>query len=356
MRGHAANGMVTAHSDSRRDRLPTTEAAVTTPEWPGGRRAAPTPTTATECFAGDEWRIVTSPAFRALADKSQAVFPPRTSERTRLTHTVEVALLSERAANALSLNTALVRAIAMGHDCGHGPGGHAAEQVFSDYLGEPFHHAVWAADVTLRELNLCAETLDGIRNHSWSRPAPATPEGELVSWVDRIAYLSHDLEDALKTQVISTADIPLPILHTGDTLHTGRTDLFVRRLIRASMRAGYIAMDPGTAEILTGFRDFNTERLYYSAQTVAGCALLQSALGAVLDKVESLLAASWDSRSDLRRTTTAVVASLGDTAILELAAESGTSPRYESVLRAAQSLNPEGVGSWNRAAGHRTAR
>ena len=84
-------------------------------------------------------------------------------------------------AAALGLNVALTEAIALGHDCGHGPGGHASEDALSPYVDEGYDHAVWGADVVLDPLNLCAETLDGVRNHSWSRPAPATPEGEVVS-------------------------------------------------------------------------------------------------------------------------------------------------------------------------------
>jgi dGTP triphosphohydrolase len=91
---------------------------------------------------------------------------------------------------------ALAEAIALGHDCGHGPFGHASEDALAPFVDGGYDHATWGADVVLAPLNLCAETLDGIRNHSWSRPAPATPEGEVVSWADRIAYLCHDFEDA----------------------------------------------------------------------------------------------------------------------------------------------------------------
>jgi len=81
--------------------------------------------------------------------------------------------------------------MALGHDCGHGPGGHASEDAFDAFLPGGYDHGPWGADVVLAPLNLCRETLDGIRNHSWSRPAPATIEGELVSWADRIVGLRH---------------------------------------------------------------------------------------------------------------------------------------------------------------------
>ncbi len=110
--------------------------------------------------------------------------------------------------SALGLNVALTEAIALGHDCGHGPGGHASEDALSPYLPEGYDHAVWGADVVLTPLNLCAETLDGVRNHSWSRPAPATPEGEVVSWADRIAYVCHDFEDAVSAGIVTPSMLP----------------------------------------------------------------------------------------------------------------------------------------------------
>ena len=100
--------------------------------------------------------------------------------RTRLTHALEVAQVATGIARPLGLNVALTEAIALGHDCGHGPGGHASEEALDPFVEGGFDHAVWGADVSLRSLNLCIETLDGIRNHSWARPAPSTPEGEVV--------------------------------------------------------------------------------------------------------------------------------------------------------------------------------
>ena len=128
--------------------------------------------------------------------------------RTRLTHALEVAQVATSVARALGLNVALTEAIALGHDCGHGPGGHASEDALSPYVDGGYDHAVWGADVTLAPLNLCAETLDGIRNHSWSRPAPTTPEGEVVSWADRIAYVCHDFEDAVAAGIVAADMLP----------------------------------------------------------------------------------------------------------------------------------------------------
>ena len=138
-----------------------------------------------------------STTFRRLAGKTQVVVHPRDHQRTRLTHALEVAQVARSIAASVGANVTLADAIALGHDCGHGPGGHAAEQAFDAFLPGGFDHEPWGADMALSELNLCSQTLDGIRNHSWSRPAPMTIEGEIVSWADRIAYCAHDLEYAV---------------------------------------------------------------------------------------------------------------------------------------------------------------
>src|SRR5271155_1715053 len=133
------------------------------------------------CFERDRDRILhEATAFRRLAGKTQVFIFPDDHQRTRLTHALEVAQVATGVARAVGLNVALTEAIALGHDCGHGPGGHASEEALDPYVDGGFDHATWGADVSLLPLNLCAETLDGVRNHSWARPAPATPEGEVV--------------------------------------------------------------------------------------------------------------------------------------------------------------------------------
>src|SRR5690606_819725 len=139
------------------------------------------------CFERDRDRILHASAFRRLAGKTQVFVFPDDHQRTRLTHALEVAQVARSVSQAIGLNVALTEAIAIGHDCGHGPGGHASEDALSPHVDEGFDHAVWGADVTLTSLNLCVETIDGIPNHSWSRPAAETPECEVVSWADRPA-------------------------------------------------------------------------------------------------------------------------------------------------------------------------
>src|SRR3954463_14315646 len=155
----------------------------------GHRAADEEPDEWRTCFERDRDRILHgTTAFRRLAGKTQVFIFPEDHQRTRLTHALEVAQVATAIAAAVGLNVALTEAIALGHDCGHGPGGHASEDAFAPFIPGGFDHAVWGADVVLARLNLCEETLDGIRNHSWSRPVPATPEAAVVSWADRCAY------------------------------------------------------------------------------------------------------------------------------------------------------------------------
>ena len=175
---------------------------------PAHRRKEEEPDPWRTCFERDRDRILHAAAFRRLAGKTQVFVFPDDHQRTRLTHALEVAQVARGVASALGLNVALAEAIALGHDCGHGPGGHASEDALSPYVAEGYDHAVWGADVVLDPLNLCEETLDGIRNHSWSRPAPATPEGEVVSWADRVAYVCHDFEDAVLGRHRDAVDAP----------------------------------------------------------------------------------------------------------------------------------------------------
>ena len=179
-----------------------------------------------------------------------------------MTHALEVAQVARSVATALSLNVPLVEAMAIGHDCGHGPGGHASEDALSPFLEGGFDHAPWGADVTLRPLNLCAETLDGIRNHSWSLPAPLTPEGEVVSWADRIAYVCHDFEDAVASGIVTSNMLPKAIAEECGTDRSSQLGAFVRAMVTATLRTGRIGMVPETAEALAAFRRFNYENIY----------------------------------------------------------------------------------------------
>ncbi|MEY3494462.1 MAG: hypothetical protein RL413_1880 [Actinomycetota bacterium] len=214
------------------------------------------------CFERDRDRILHATSFRRLAGKTQVFVFPDDHQRTRLTHALEVAQVAVSVARPLGLNVALTEAIALGHDCGHGPGGHASEDALSPFVPGGFDHALWGADVTLVPLNLCAQTLDGIRNHSWSRPAPSTPEGEVVSWADRIAYVCHDFEDAVAAGIVSADNLP-PLVRArcGDTRQK-QLSAFIHAMIAAAAQTGRVGMEPEVAEALAQFRKFNYENIY----------------------------------------------------------------------------------------------
>jgi dGTPase len=232
------------------------------------------------CFERDRDRILHASAFRRLAGKTQVFVFPDDHQRTRLTHALEVAQVASSVSRALGLNVALTEAIALGHDCGHGPGGHASEDALSPYVDGGFDHAVWGADVTLASLNLCRETIDGIRNHSWSRPAPGTPEGEVVSWADRIAYVCHDFEDAVAAGIVSIDMLPARVRDRCGTRRSQQLGAFIAAMIDAAGASGRIGMTTPLAEALAEFRQFNYQHVYLrpasTAQAHSVIALLQA--------------------------------------------------------------------------------
>jgi dGTPase len=216
------------------------------------------------CFERDLDRVKHSRPWRRLAGKCQVFVAPENDHlRTRLTHAVEVAQVAVGIARVAGLCVPLTEAIALAHDCGHGPGGHASEEAFSPYLPDTgYDHAVYGADVTLTELNLCAETLDGIRNHSWRRPPPATPEGEVVAWADRIAYVCHDFEDAVRAGILEPGDLPEVVAATVGTRRSDQIGGFMFAVLDAIDRTGHVGMAEPAATALAAFRDFNFERIY----------------------------------------------------------------------------------------------
>jgi dGTPase len=214
------------------------------------------------CFERDRDRILHSSSFRRLAGKTQVFIFPDDHQRTRLTHALEVAQVATSVARAVGLNVALTEAIAIGHDCGHGPGGHASEDALDPFVEGGFNHALWGANVALASLNLCRETLDGIANHSWSRPAPRTPEGELVSWADRIAYVCHDFEDALSARIVSEDQLPEIVARRCGTRRSQQLGAFIRAMIHTISSTGVIGMDAAHAGALARFRSFNYDAIY----------------------------------------------------------------------------------------------
>jgi dGTPase len=235
------------------------------------------------CFERDRDRILHSPAFRRLAGKTQVFIFPADHQRTRLTHALEVAQVASAIARACRLNQALTEAIALGHDCGHGPGGHASEDALSPFLPEGFDHAVWGADVTARPLNLCAETLDGIRNHSWSRPAPATPEGEVVGIADRLAYSAHDLEDAVHAGLVRLDQLPDVVVSRCGSTRSQQLQAFVNDVVVTTLGSGVVGMSAEMAEALGALRRFNYTEIYLRPASRAQGASVVTLLRALVE-------------------------------------------------------------------------
>lgn len=229
----------------------------------GNRTTDEEPDLLRTCFERDLDRIKHAKPFRRLAGKCQVFIAPDDDHlRTRLTHAIEVAQVAVSIARPLRLNVALTEAAALGHDCGHGPAGHASEDALSPYLDGGYHHAVYGADVVLAPYNLCLETIDAIRNHSWNRPAPATPEGEVVAWADRIAYVCHDFEDAVDAGIVVPSDLPADVADVVGTNRREQLHRFITAFVESSASAGCIGLRTAEADALAAFRAFNYERIY----------------------------------------------------------------------------------------------
>lgn len=250
----------------------------------GGNRAREEePDPLRTCFERDCDRILHSNEFRRLAGKTQVFIFPADHQRTRLTHALEVAQVATAIASACRLNTVLAEAIAIGHDCGHGPGGHASEDALSPFLGEEFNHAVWGADVMLASLNLCAETLDGIRNHSWSRPSPATPEGVVVGIADRVAYCAHDLEDAVSAGIVTLDELPPIVVERCGRTRSQQLRAFIFDVVNTTHKYGIIGLSDGMAEALAALRRFNYERIYLRPSSMEQGRAVISLLSALVE-------------------------------------------------------------------------
>jgi dGTPase len=236
----------------------------------GNRANSEAPDPNRTCFERDRDRIQHSRPFRRLAGKCQVFIAPDDDHlRTRLTHAIEVAQVAVGIARPAGLNVALTEAAALAHDCGHGPAGHASEEALSPFLEGGYHHAVYGADVVLAPLNLCAETLDAVRNHSWNRPAPLTAEGEVVSWADRIAYVCHDFEDAVRAGIVRADDLPASVRDVVGTRRSAQLNAFITAVLDTIATTGRVGMRVDEAEALAAFRQFNFEHIYLRPESVA---------------------------------------------------------------------------------------
>lgn len=217
-------------------------------------------------FERDRDRIIHSKAFRRLKHKTQVFLNPEGDHYvTRLTHTVHVTQVGRAMATGLGLNEALTEAICIGHDVGHSPFGHTGEDALTPYVDGEWLHSEQGVRVlsVLEPLNLSWEVLDGIRAHSWKiEPPPSTPEGQLCRFADRIAYLTHDVSDAIRAEVITFADLPLSAVRRFGDSSRQWIGSMIEAVIDSSVAAGRVTMDEDTLDIMHELRDFMFTRVY----------------------------------------------------------------------------------------------
>ena len=220
------------------------------------------------CYQRDTDRIVHSKSFRRLMHKTQVFLRPEGDHyRTRMTHTLEVMRIARTITQALGLNEDLAEAVAMGHDLGHTPFGHAGEDALSRCLGKPFRHneqSLRVVDVLERDgmgLNLTHEVRNGILCHTGD-PWPETLEGMVVRRSDQIAYVNHDIDDAIRAGILTNDDIPREITDILGHTHSARINTLVIDAIRTSREAGTVMLSPEVDRALKDLRAFMFARVY----------------------------------------------------------------------------------------------
>ncbi|MGM0498689.1 MAG: deoxyguanosinetriphosphate triphosphohydrolase [Bacillota bacterium] len=226
-------------------------------------------------FQHDRDRIIHSKAFRRLKHKTQVFIAPEGDHyRTRLTHTLEVSQIARTIARALKLNEDLVEAIALGHDLGHTPFGHAGEAALTEITGEEFNHNLQSLKVVdliekrsngSRGLNLSIEVRDGILNHT-GKDKPFTLEGQIVRIADRVAYINHDIDDALRAGIIKQDDLPAAAISVLGSSHSERIDIMVRDLINSSWQQQEIKRSAEVKSATGELRTFLFENVYIGSE------------------------------------------------------------------------------------------
>jgi dGTPase len=220
-------------------------------------------------FQRDRDRILHSKPFRRLKGKTQVFIDPAGDHfRTRMTHTLETTAIARGVARALRLNEDLVEAIGLGHDTGHPPFGHAGEEALDEALDGRFGLRFRHNDQSLRiaeQLNLTAEVRDGILTHTGARE-PETLEGAIVRLVDRVAYINHDIDDAIRFGMLAPGDLPRDEVELLGPTGSARIDRLVHDLVETSEQAGRIVQSVEIGEAMLSLREFMFERVYLGPQ------------------------------------------------------------------------------------------
>ncbi|HEY6731394.1 MAG TPA: deoxyguanosinetriphosphate triphosphohydrolase [Solirubrobacterales bacterium] len=240
--------------------------------YPAQRRREETDSPLRTPFQRDRDRIVHSKSFRRLKHKTQVFVAPEGDHyRTRLTHTLEACGIARTVARALGLNEDLTEAIGLGHDLGHPPFGHAGEEALDEALrnhgGPGFRHnehSLRVIDVLERDgqgLNLTEQVRDGILNHTGSR-RPATLEGQIVRLVDRVAYINHDIDDALRAGILAPQDLPAEEIELLGPTGSQRIDTLVQDIVAHSAGAEEISQGREVGQAMLRLRKFMFDRVY----------------------------------------------------------------------------------------------
>ncbi len=243
-----------------------------TPSYPAHRRVEELDSPLRTPFQRDRDRIVHSKAFRRLKHKTQVFISPEGDHyRTRLTHTLEACGIARTVARALGLNEDLTEAIGLGHDLGHPPFGHSGEEALDAALRERCNsgfkhnaHSLRVVDVLERDgrgLNLTEQVRDGILNHTGSTK-PATPEGRIVKLVDRVAYINHDIDDALRAGILRPEELPAAEIELLGPSGSARIDTLVRDIVARSAEAGDIEQSEEVGGAMLRLRKFMFDRVY----------------------------------------------------------------------------------------------
>ena len=234
-----------------------------------GREEPEEPCSVRTPFQRDRDRLVHSKPFRRLKGKTQVFIDPQGDHyRTRMTHTLETTAISRVVARALRLNEDLVEAIGLGHDTGHTPFGHAGEQALDAALNAEFDRRFRHNEQSWRiagRLNLTYEVCNGILTHTGEQE-PETLEGRIVRLVDRVAYINHDIDDAIRYGILRESDLPRAEIELLGATGTDRIDRLVHDLVETSEQAGTIQQSPEIGEAMLSLREFMFEHVYLGPQ------------------------------------------------------------------------------------------
>lgn len=246
-----------------------------------GRARTEEPCDLRTAFQRDRDRILHCKAFRRLKHKTQVFLSPEGDHyRTRLTHTLEVSQTARTIARALRLNEDLTEAIALGHDLGHTPFGHAGERALREVCSLGFDHNMQSVRVVEKlekdrqGLNLTAEVLDGIANHTW-KGKPSSLEGQVVRFSDVIAYINHDIDDAFRAEILNKNNFPKEFVKILGDGHSQRLSTMVHSVIQSSIGKDTISMKEDILEALLALKDFMFHTVYFNstAKTEEGKAI-----------------------------------------------------------------------------------